>query len=110
MTPFKMSAPITLCASGVALFSAQVSSSVCKIMGPGPDLFPLGPDGKWVLIGSLYKTNQWWVGTMAGNPPRFTPENVGIVDYGNGYAAKTGSTWVQTGSSRRLVFGFTPGS
>lgn len=41
------------------------------------DLFPLGPDGKWVLIGSLYKTNQWWVGTLSGNPPRFTPENVG---------------------------------
>ena len=77
-----------------------------------PDLFPLGDSGKWVLIGSLYKTNQWWVGSMAGkprqalplphsflhtklrsrcgagDPPRFTPDNVGIVDYGNGYAAK----------------------
>eukprot|EP00658_Telonema_sp_P-2_P033226 TRINITY_DN24431_c0_g1_i2.p1 TRINITY_DN24431_c0_g1~~TRINITY_DN24431_c0_g1_i2.p1 ORF type:complete len:448 (-),score=98.16 TRINITY_DN24431_c0_g1_i2:169-1512(-) len=72
-----------------------------------PDLFPLGD--KWVLIGSLYKTNQWWVGTMAGDPPRFSPEAVGIVDYGNGYAAKTGSTMStpQTGSARRLVFGFT---
>jgi len=70
-----------------------------------PDLFPLGD--KWVLIGSLYKTNQWWVGTLSGNPPRFTPENVGILDYGNGYAAKTGSTWVQSGQTRRLVFGFT---
>ena len=48
-----------------------------------PDLFPLGD--KWVLIGSLYKTNQWWVGTLAGNPPRFTPDQVGILDYGNGY-------------------------
>ena len=66
-----------------------------------PDLFPLGD--KWVLIGSLYKTNQWWVGSMSGNPPRFTPEHVGIVDYGNGYAAKTGTTWAQTGSGRRLV-------
>jgi hypothetical protein len=47
-----------------------------------PDLFPLGD--KWVLIGSLYQTNQWWVGTLAGDPPRFTPERVGIVDYGNG--------------------------
>ena len=70
-----------------------------------PDLFPLGD--KWVLVGSLYKTNQWWVGTIAGNPPRFTPEQVGILDYGNGYAAKTGTTWVQSGDARRLVFGFT---
>ena len=37
-----------------------------------------------VLVGSLYKTNQWWVGTLAGDPPRFTPERVGILDYGNG--------------------------
>jgi hypothetical protein len=51
-----------------------------------PDFFPLGPDGKYILIGSLYKTNQWWVGTVAGNPPRFTPDNVGIMDYGNGCA------------------------
>ena len=51
-----------------------------------PDFFPLGPDGKYILIGSVYKTNQWWVGTVAGNPPRFTPDNVGIMDYGNGCA------------------------
>jgi len=74
-----------------------------------PDLFPLGD--KYVLIGSLYKTNQWWVGTLApsgpNGAPRFTPEQVGILDYGNGYAAKTGSEWVQSGSTRRLVFGFT---
>ena len=28
-----------------------------------PDLFPLGD--KYVLVGSLYKTNQWCVGTLA---------------------------------------------
>lgn len=44
---------------------------------------------------------------MKGNPPRFTPESVGIVDFGNGYAAKTGTTWEQKGTARRLVFGFT---
>lgn len=70
-----------------------------------PDLFPLGD--KWVLIGSLYKTNQWWVGTLSGSPPRFTPERVGILDYGNGYAAKSGSTMVQGTNTRRLIFGFT---
>lgn len=70
-------------------------------------MFPLGDSGKWVLIGSLYKTNQWWVGSLSGDPPRFTPDHVGIVDFGNGYAAKTGTTWQQKGTERRLVFGFT---
>lgn len=70
-----------------------------------PDLFPLGD--RWVLLASLYKTNQWWVGSLTGDPPRFTPEQVGVLDYGNGYAAKTGSAWVQSGIARRLVFGFT---
>eukprot|EP00040_Diaphanoeca_grandis_P025493 m.141267 g.141267 ORF g.141267 m.141267 type:complete len:650 (-) comp30173_c0_seq1:53-2002(-) len=73
-----------------------------------PDLFPLGD--KWVLIGSLYKTNQWWVGTLVADVdgvPRFHPEAVGILDYGNGYAAKTGSEMVQSGTTRRVVFGFT---
>lgn len=64
-----------------------------------------------MLVGSLYKTNQWWVGTLSpsgpNGAPRFTPEQVGILDYGNGYAAKTGTTWVQSGDARRLVFGFT---
>jgi len=73
-----------------------------------PDLFPLGD--KWVLIGSLYKTNQWWVGDLIADSegvPRFHPDQVGILDYGNGYAAKTGSTVKQSGSTRRVVFGFT---
>ena len=87
-----------------------------------PDLFPLNAKKStaaaggenddastttWVLIGSLYKTNQWWVGTLSGDPPRFTPDNVGILDYGNGYAAKTGSTMKQGPTTRRVVFGFT---
>jgi hypothetical protein len=89
----------------IAWQPANVSANMMEC----PDLFPLGD--KWVLVGSLYKTNQWWVGTLAptgpGGAPRFTPDRVGILDYGNGYAAKTGTTWVQQGSSRRLVFGFT---
>jgi sucrose-6-phosphate hydrolase SacC (GH32 family) len=45
---------------------------------------------------------------MSGFPPRFTPSRVGILDHGNGYAAKTGSSIVQTGGrARRVVFGFT---
>ena len=64
----------------------------------------------WVLFGSMAHSggpNQWWTGSLAGTPPRFTPNNVGLLDFGNGYAAKSGSTLVQTSSSRRVVFGFT---
>ena len=49
-------------------------STLCRC----PDIFPLGD--KWVLIGSLLSTNQWWVGSLAGNPPRFTPDAVGIME------------------------------
>lgn len=72
-----------------------------------PDVFALGNSNKWMLIGSLYSTNQWWIGTVEGNPPIFTAENVGIMDYGNGYAAKTGSTFQSHPTDRRVVFGFT---
>ena len=66
-----------------------------------PDLFPLGD--RWVLLASLYKTNQWWVGSLTGDPPRFTPEQVGVLDYGNGYAAKTGSAeWHRAAAGLRL--------
>ena len=29
------------------------------------------------------------MGTLSGDPPRFQAERVGILDYGNGYAAKS---------------------
>ena len=45
-----------------------------------PDFFPLGD--KFVLIASLYKTNQWWVGEVSGDPPRFTAERAGNVRRG----------------------------
>ena len=80
-----------------------------------PDVFPL--DGKWAVIGSICALNppgypgclgfgQWWVGSLSGYPPRFTPEQTGLLDYGNYFAGKTGSTMVQTGSSRRVLFAF----
>ncbi len=47
------------------------------------------------------------MGRLEGDPPRFSPEQVGVLDYGNGYAAKSGSAWVQSGGARRLLFGFT---
>ena len=43
--------------------------------------------------------------THRGDPG--TPTQVGVLDYGNGYAAKSGSAWVQSGGARRLLFGFT---
>lgn len=73
-----------------------------------PDIFPLGDS--WVLLASIAHgggPNQWWTGRLSGSPPRFTPDKVGILDYGYGYAAKSGSSIVQSGSSRRVVFGFT---
>ena len=72
-----------------------------------PDLFPLGDSGRWVLLGSLLKTNQWWVGKLQGMPPRFVAEAVGILDWGNGYAARSGGGWIQTSSDRRLLWSFT---
>jgi sucrose-6-phosphate hydrolase SacC (GH32 family) len=73
-----------------------------------PDIFPLGDN--WVLLASIAHgggPNQWWTGQLSGDPPRFIPDKVGILDYGYGYAAKSGSSIVQSGSSRRVVFGFT---
>ena len=83
------------------------NDSVQATMMECPDAFALGNSGKWMVIGSLYSTNQWWIGTMAGSPPRFTPLSVGIMDYGYGYAAKTGSTIRSLPMDRRVVFGFT---
>ena len=75
-----------------------------------PDIFELGGSGSWVLLASIAHgggPNQWWTGELSGSPPRFIPKMVGVLDYGNGYAAKTGSTIVQNDTSRRVVFGFT---
>ncbi|KAK3263518.1 hypothetical protein CYMTET_27678 [Cymbomonas tetramitiformis] len=72
-----------------------------------PDMFPLA--NKHVILGSLFKTNQWWVGKIQGNPPEFTAERVGLLDYGQFYAAKTGTTAsvTQMGDARRVLFAFT---
>lgn len=77
-----------------------------------PDLFALGnghTNGTYMVVGSLFSTNQWWTGTIAGSPPRLTPAAVGLVDYGAYYAAKTGATANVSPepTTRRLMFGFT---
>lgn len=73
-----------------------------------PDVFYV--NGTWVLLASIAHVggaNQWFTGAVKGIPPRFVPRRVGVLDYGNLYAAKTGSTLAQTGHSRRVMFGFT---
>lgn len=94
---------------GTSLALIRLVSSRCvqATMMECPDVFPFGDSGKWMLIGSLFSTNQWWIGTVEGMPPRFTALNVGIMDYGNGYAAKTGTTFAAAPTDRRVVFGFT---
>ena len=108
-----------------------------------PDIFELGGSGSWVLLASIAHgggPNQWFTGSLQGDPPKFVPQKVGILDYGNGCecdnkqlrfssflrfsrswsdcwvssarllhadAAKTGSSLVQNGNSRRVMFGFT---
>jgi sucrose-6-phosphate hydrolase SacC (GH32 family) len=71
-----------------------------------PDIFALGDSGKWMLIGSLYSTNQWWIGTVEGSPPVFTPESVGIMDYGNGCViVTTGSASISQRGKRGMCDG-----
>lgn len=71
-----------------------------------PDVFPLGD--KFVVLASLQGswTSEWWSGRISGRPPRFQVERRGLVDYGQTYAAKTGTTMVQSGGSRRVLFAF----
>jgi beta-fructofuranosidase len=78
--------------------SARVNMMEC------PDLFPLG--NKWMMIASLYVNNQWWIGHLVGNPPIFVPENTGLLDYGNYYAARTGTDIENGPNSRRIMFSF----
>jgi len=73
-----------------------------------PDLFPLG--NKWMAIGSFLsdnrRINQWFIGQLQGNPPVFIAENTGVMDFGNEYAAKTGTDFANSGTGRRIVFAF----
>ena len=48
--------------------------------------------------------HRWWTGQLVGDPPRFVPESGGVLDYGSAYAAKSGSTMVQTDT--RVLFSF----
>lgn len=81
------------------------NNSVKATMMECPDILPLGSDGRVMVIASLFSTNQWWTGKIQGQPPRFVPENVGLLDFGSFYAGKTGSRSPPFGS-RHLLFAF----
>lgn len=69
-----------------------------------PDFFPLGD--KYVLLASFFTSNQWFVGSMNDDFSKFTPDRVGAIDFGNYYAAKSGSEEKQDGTTRRVLFAF----
>lgn len=72
-----------------------------------PDVFPLGD--KYIVLASLYNwaaggyyVNSFFVGTIKDN--QFIVESRGPLDYGQYYAARSGTGAVQSGSSRRVLF------
>lgn len=82
-----------------------------------PDLFPCGekmclivtyggPPGRPGPNDHSHMQDQWWSGTIDETTMQFIPEETGLLDYGNLFAAKTGSVENQAGTSRRVVFGF----
>ena len=77
-----------------------------------PDVFPLGGGEKYVAIASLYNwkhggyyTNEWFLGTIADSKT-FVLEDRGLLDFGQCYAARTGSA-SQLRTDRRVLFGAT---
>lgn len=75
-----------------------------------PDVFPLGD--KFVAMASLYNwhaggyfVNSYFVGQIVDN--KFQVESRGPLDYGQYYAARTGTGLVQSGDSRRVLFSAT---
>jgi hypothetical protein len=84
-----------------------INRSTTADMMECPDLFPLTGD-VWVLLGSLYQTNQWWIGRLQGTPPRFVlTGSHGLLDYGQAYAARSGAAHAQSPRARRVSFAFT---
>ena len=77
-----------------------------------PDILPLGRNDKYVALASLYNwkaggyyTNEWFLGTI-NQSTQFIVESRGLLDYGQYYAARTGSA-SQLRSDRRVLFGAT---
>jgi sucrose-6-phosphate hydrolase SacC (GH32 family) len=79
-----------------------------------PDVFPIGDKGQFVAITSLYNwkaggyfVNSYFIGRIVAN--NFIVEARGPLDYGQYYAARTGSVDRQSASARRVIFSATVG-
>ena len=75
-------------------------------------MFPLGSTGKYVAMASLYNwaeggyyTNEWFLGTIKDSKT-FVLEDRGLLDFGQYYAARTGSE-DQSPTGRRVLFSAT---
>jgi sucrose-6-phosphate hydrolase SacC (GH32 family) len=83
-----------------------------------PDLFPFGTTGQYGMLltyggppqgtptNPSHMQEQWWIGEIDMKTFQFKPTASGLVDYGNMFAAKTGTTEWQNGTSRRVLFAF----
>jgi sucrose-6-phosphate hydrolase SacC (GH32 family) len=83
-----------------------------------PDLFPFGEDGQYGMLltyggpprgtstNPAHMQEQWWTGEIDMQTFQFRPTATGLVDYGNMFAAKSGTTEHQSGTSRRVLFAF----
>ena len=76
-----------------------------------PDVFEL--DGKVVVLASLQFDGPWqgtstsfFVGSVDSTGTRFTAESSGLLDYGQLYAGRTGTSVAAAPGDRRVLFGF----
>ena len=86
--------------------------------GGCPDLFPFGSPGQYGMLltyggppagtptNPSHMQEQWWTGEIDMKTLQFKPTAAGLVDYGNMFAAKTGTAEQQSGTSRRVLFAF----
>lgn len=71
-----------------------------------PDIFPIGSGTKYMAIASLNAAqNEYFVGEIRNNS--FQVESSGLLDFGQYYAARSGSGWAQSRTERRVLFGDT---
>ena len=76
-----------------------------------PDLFPCGASGLYCMLITYggppkdgHMQEQWWSGRIVDH--KFVVTETDLVDYGNMFAAKSGTVERQTGTSRRFLFAF----
>eukprot|EP01084_Bolivina_argentea_P045371 83520_1 len=92
--------------SKTIIYNSNASKAINAI--ECPDVFLM--EDKYVLITGLFCTNEYWVGNIDTTSNTFNPlsdHNHALLDYGNFYAAKTGTVYNGVnGETRRILFGF----